>query len=261
MTTNTHNDYGRFVWYDLMTNDVDNAKGFYSELFGWTVNEMPLGDYTYNMFMVGDTGVGGAVPLEQQEIPPHWIAYVSVADVAATTAKAEKLGGQVCVQPTSISDEVGEFSVITDPQGAAISTFKHAQQKPPVSPGDLKPGMACWTELWTADPAAASEFYGQLFGWNASGEDFGPEIGTYYLQKIGDSDHAGIMKTMGEGTPPYWCPYFIANNVDEDLERAAGLGANVILPGKDIPNVGRFGIISDPQGAVLALFAGRGGPC
>ncbi len=69
------------------------------------------------------------------------------------------------------------------------------------------------------------------------------------------------MKTMGESMPPYWRPYFIVNTVDEDLERAAGLGANVIVPGKDIPNVGRFGVIADPGGAVLALFTGTGTKC
>ena len=74
-----------------MTKDVDKATGFYSELFGWTVNKIPMGDHTYNMFMVGDTGIGGAVSLPQQEIPPHWISYVSVADVAAATNKASSL--------------------------------------------------------------------------------------------------------------------------------------------------------------------------
>lgn len=261
MATNTQGDHGRFVWQDLMTSNVDQATGFYSELFGWTVNEIPMGDWTYNMFMVGETGVGGAVPLQQKDMPPHWTGYVSVGDVTATTARAKGLGATVRVQPTSISEEVGEYSVLTDPQGAAFCTFKHAQPKPAVLPADLKPGMVCWSELWTTDPAAASRFYGELFGWDAIPEDFGPEVGTYYLQKLGDVDHAGIMKTMGEDMPPYWCPYFLVNEVDEDLERASGLGANVIVPGKDIPNVGRFGVIADPEGAVLALFTGSGKNC
>ena len=82
-----------------------------------------------------------------------------------------------------------------------------------------------------------------------------------YLQKIDDCDHAGVMKTMGEGMPPYWCPYFFVNEVDEDLERASGLGANVIVPAKDIPNIGRFGVITDPAGATLALFTSSGKAC
>jgi len=258
MATNAQNDHGRFVWQDLMTADVDQAKGFYSELFGWTVKE---GDRNYSMFMVGDVGVGGAMPLQQKDMPPHWTGYVSVADVAGTTAQAKELGATVCVPPTKISEEVGEFSVLMDPQGAAFCAYQHPLPKPAIPPSDLKPGMVCWSELWTTDPAAASKFYGELFGWNANAEDFGPEVGTYYLQKVDDCDHAGIMKTMGEGMPPYWCPYFFVNEVDEDLERASGLGANVIVQAKDIPNVGRFGIIADPEGAVLALFTSSGKAC
>ena len=164
------NDHGRFVWHDLVTKDVDKAIGFYSELLGWTVKEVAMEKHTYHHIMVGDTGIGGMVSLPTPEVPPHFISYVSVADVAATTTKASSLGAKVCVPPTSIPN-IGEFSVISDPQGGVISTFKHLQPKAPLHYKDLKPGMACWNELWTTDPEAASKFYGELFGWTARPEN------------------------------------------------------------------------------------------
>ena len=81
---------------------------------------------TYTMFKKGEQPVGGmmAMPPDCGEgVPPHWMSYIAVDDVDASTAKVEQLGGKVRVPPTAIPN-VGRFSVITDPTGATISLFK-----------------------------------------------------------------------------------------------------------------------------------------
>jgi len=116
---------GVFVWDELYTSDVEAAKRFYGEVFGWTANDMPMGDGTYTMFQLGETGVAGALKIgaDHQHVPPHWYPYLATADVDAKTAKAKELGAQVFVEPMDIPD-MGRFSVLGDPTGATFGLFQ-----------------------------------------------------------------------------------------------------------------------------------------
>ena len=115
---------GRFVWHDLMTTDAARALPFYTTLFGWRAETMPMGGAgEYTMFHVGDEGLGGMVPLDPAHgIASHWIAYVTVPNVDAACEQATALGGTVGVPPTDIPN-VGRFAVVEDPQGAVFSPF------------------------------------------------------------------------------------------------------------------------------------------
>jgi predicted enzyme related to lactoylglutathione lyase len=118
---------GTFCWNELMTPDVGAAKTFYTNLLGWTTEEMDMGEAgIYTLFKKGEQQVGGMMALTAEcgeGVPPHWMSYIAVDDVDASTKQAEQLGGKVCVPPTDIPN-VGRFSVITDPTGATISLFK-----------------------------------------------------------------------------------------------------------------------------------------
>jgi predicted enzyme related to lactoylglutathione lyase len=95
---------GRFVWHDLMTSDATAGLAFYQALFGWTTSSMDMGDMgTYTVVEAHGSGLGGVVPLDPSHgVPSHWIAYVTTADVDATTAHAQSLGATVGVPPTDI---------------------------------------------------------------------------------------------------------------------------------------------------------------
>ena len=79
---------------------------------------------TYTIFMQGEQPTGGCMTLPQEGAPPHWMSYVKVDDVDASTNKAKELGAKVFVQPTDIPD-IGRFSVIADPSGATLGLYKH----------------------------------------------------------------------------------------------------------------------------------------
>jgi predicted enzyme related to lactoylglutathione lyase len=125
--TTTPPAVGTFCWNELMTGDVAKARAFYCGLLGWSTEEMDMGEMgTYTIFKQGEMQVAGmmALPAEGGEgVPPHWMSYIAVADVDASTKKAQDLGASVCVPPTDIPN-VGRFSVITDPAGATISLFR-----------------------------------------------------------------------------------------------------------------------------------------
>ena len=118
---------GTFCWNKLMTRDVGAAKTFYTKLLGWSAEEMDMGEMgMYTIFKNGEQQAAGLMAMPSdcgEDVPPHWMSYIAVNDVDASTARAEQLGGKICVPPTDIPN-VGRFSVITDPTGATISLFK-----------------------------------------------------------------------------------------------------------------------------------------
>ena len=114
-----------FVHVELDTTDVSKAKAFYSKLFQWKLEDVPMGnDDTYTMIQVGDGGTGGG--LMKQPVPgapSTWLAYVQVDDIDAATSRAKSLGATVVKDVTEIKD-TGWFSVIVDPTGAALGLWK-----------------------------------------------------------------------------------------------------------------------------------------
>jgi predicted enzyme related to lactoylglutathione lyase len=121
----------------------------------------------------------------------------------------------------------------------------------------LKHGAFSWNELTTSDPKAAIEFYKKLFGWeievthNVASPD--GRAMEYDIAKVGDNMVGGIMAAP-PGAPVAWTSYVTVDNVDETVKLAESLGAKVCLPPRDIPNVGRFAILADPQGAIIAVI-------
>ena len=115
-------------------------------------------------------------------------------------------------------------------------------------------GAFSWNELMTSDVAAAKAFYGELFGWEMHDEQTPDMI--YTMVKAAGQEIAGIMAypTEAQGTPPMWGGYVTVDDVDKQAAKVEQLGGKILMPTRDIPDVGRFVVISDPQGAMLTLI-------
>ncbi len=112
-----------FVHVELSTTDTDKAKGFYSKLFGWKLQDMEMPVGTYTMIDVGD-GTGGG--MLKQLIPgagSAWMAYVLVDDIKAATAQAKALGATVMKDVDEVPD-MGWLSIIEDPTGAMLGLWQ-----------------------------------------------------------------------------------------------------------------------------------------
>lgn len=247
---------GRFVWYDLMTTDPARALPFYTALLGWRPDTRPMegiGDYT--MFHVGDEPLGGMVPLDPAHgVGSHWIAYATVGSVDEACARAAELGGTVGVPPTDIPG-VGRFAVIGDPQGAHLSPFVPATPEP--ERDGAPDGWIIWQELMTPDPAGARAFHSAIFGWAFSRHDMG-EAGDYWIANRDGAGVAGVMQLPGEavaaGETAHWLLYAQVADVDRSAARGAELGGTIMVQPADIPDVGRFAVLRDPAGAMIALM-------
>ena len=110
--------------YDFNPTAENLARRFYTELFGWTCREMPMGDSgVYLVCSSAGEDVAGIMQRPSESGPPAWLAYVSVADVDASAALTAKLGGSTVVEPTDIPG-IGRFAVCLDTGGACFALFQ-----------------------------------------------------------------------------------------------------------------------------------------
>jgi predicted enzyme related to lactoylglutathione lyase len=115
---------GVFVWDELVTTDVEDAKRFYGEVFGWTSRDVPMGPTTYTIFMrAGDTDAGGLMHRPDERIPPSWTTYIGTDDIEATIARASELGATQINGPMDVPGQ-GRFAIITDPTGAVFGAWQ-----------------------------------------------------------------------------------------------------------------------------------------
>jgi predicted enzyme related to lactoylglutathione lyase len=120
----------------------------------------------------------------------------------------------------------------------------------------------CWDELMTTDPAAATKFYETVFGWRSEPVDMGPS-GTYTLLKRpgvpdtkgADKNAAGLMKSPPGVPHSFWMTYVYVPDCDGIADKAKRLGATITMPPMDIPGIGRFSTMMDPQHASIAVIA------
>jgi len=117
-----------FVHVELSTTDVKKAKDFYSKLFSWKLEDMPMGGGdTYTMIGVGEGTGGGMMKNPMPGVPSAWLAYVLVDDVAASTKKAKSLGATI-IKDVGEVPQYGWFSVLQDPTGAVFALWKPAKK-------------------------------------------------------------------------------------------------------------------------------------
>ena len=116
-------------------------------------------------------------------------------------------------------------------------------------------GRFVWYDLMTSDPTAAADFYSGITGWGTQQWDGGGM--PYTMWTLNDAPFGGIMPLPADlagKVPPHWMGYVAVANVDETAKEAQALGGSVLHQPMDIPTVGRFAVIADPQGVPIAIF-------
>lgn len=252
---------GSNVWYELMTTDPEGAKAFYGSVVGWKIGDpIPGGGQDYRMIERKDGGFAGGVLGLTDEMRdggafPLWLGYIGVDDVDATVARVEAKGGKTMVAPFDIPQ--GRIATVTDPQGNPFYVMK------PIPPADnpnaesdvFSPDAeqrVSWNELTTPDPAAAREFYGDLFGWTS--DDFMPmgELGEYRFFAHDGTTIGAVCKPMPGGSSR-WRYYVRVPSISEAVEAVKAAGGTVSMGPHEVPGGDHIIIGNDPQGAEFAL--------
>jgi predicted enzyme related to lactoylglutathione lyase len=247
-----------FIWYELMTSNVTEAKKFYGKVVGWNFEDVPVLGMTYTLLRAGDREIGGMMPMPERlriaGLNPCWAAHVGVADVDAAASKLRQLGGKIHREPTDIPD-VGRFAAVSDRQGANFLMFN------PSEPGERAfsraPGDVGWHELHTSDWADAFEFYGAMFGWcKGDAMDMG-SMGTYQQFTIGGMPVGGMFNSAAAQNRSFWLMYFNVRDIDDAAGRIGENGGKIRQGLHQVPGGGWIVQAEDPQGAAFALLGLR----
>lgn len=251
-----------FIWYELMTTDLDAGLDFYREVVGWTTSEMDQPDMRYVIWNAGERGIGGAMQLTDAMCEggarPAWLGYIHVADTDAKAAAIAADGGKILMPPGDIPN-VGRFALVADRGGAAFYLLtpnpREGGDMAPLS--QYAPDNCGWHELYAGDgEASAIDFYGGQFGWTTeSVMDMGP-MGQYRLFAAGgEGAIGGMMDRPAQMPVSAWQYYFNVDAIDAAAERVAAQGGQVIMGPMEVPN-GMWVLQGvDPQGAHFALVA------
>jgi predicted enzyme related to lactoylglutathione lyase len=266
-------------WVDTDQPDVEAALEFYGGLFEWEFDERtPDGtDLRYFAAQVRGHDVAGVgTKADGDTTPTAWNFYVAVESADSTAAKISAAGGDVVMDPFDVGD-AGRMAVVADRSGAVFCVWEAK-----ATPGAAlvnEPNTWSFNELQTREPEEARSFYGEVFGWETSKRDPGDPEGMVFWRQPGYGefldqinpgtlaraeemgapegfpDAIGWLMTMtddrfGADTPTHWTTSFAIASADATAERAAELGATVLVEPTDAPWV-RFVILRDPQGATF----------
>lgn len=235
---------GKFVWNDLLTDDVETARKFYGELFGWTFAQ--LGRYT--VVQSEGRNIGGMVELKADPEKPsaaRWLCTLSVDDVDAAVALVKSEGGTVNEGPLELLNR-GRGALVRDPQGAQLLLL-HAKEG---DPDDEEPAMMSWLwhELWSNNAEASLAFYQKLAGYDYEGD-----ATDYLVLTREDQWRAGIRFIDDSELEMRWVPVVRVVDTEAIAEKAEQLGGEIRVAPRPTASGGSVALLVDPSGAPVII--------
>ena len=242
---------GKFIWRDLMSDDIPAVKKFYSELFGWTYLNLGENENDYIVVLHNGKPIAGMFKLRNVEAEhrfSQWISYLSVADMNQAINYTTASGGKIYREPFDLPNR-GTVSYVFDSQQAVLAFIKSSSG----DPKDVEPlyNEWLWTELWTNDVDNSIKFYSGMIGYNS--ENFNTKAeNKYYVFENEGRLRAGIVKIPFEDVRPHWMPYIAVKDPLEIVNKVEQLGGTVYLGTEGVAG-NNAAIIADPSGAVFTV--------
>lgn len=249
--------WGRFCWHDNVSDDQAKAIEFYTSLFGWELEDFDTGPSgIYKMWKASDgTTMGGFMDKPMPEAPNFWLGFVQVENADETLGRVTANGG-TALSPIIDIPEIGRAVTFKDPQGGVFGAYQPLNTPFATLPDWRPPRLSvCWNELISADVAASTAFYTEVFGWKATTQEMGPGFEYTLFTTIEGMQVAGLM----QAPPPHddmtaWLAHVYIDDLAATLEKAKSLGGKVHTEPQTIPDIGSFALVEDPNGAFFHAF-------
>lgn len=263
---------GAPIWIDYTCHNTEAMKTFYTEIFGWEFVDQGEDFGHYHFIRKDGTDVGGfaaamhedGTPASTEEMPTSWMIYLETLDIEKTVSAAEAAGAPAFFPPMAVG-ELGTFTVITDPAGAAVGLWQRGTY-----PGfslPLTPGTPVWFENMSADFDAALPFYRDVLAWDVAwmgpdgeGDPAADSSGAepaegemrYVTHGAGDTAVAGLCDAKEWFEQSQWRVYLTTENADEACAKVTELGGRIVDGPMDSP-FGRVASAVDPEGGTFQI--------
>lgn len=244
---------GKFVWADLVTDDVPAARKFYGQLFGWTFQD--FGGYT--IAANDERPLCGlfqrARPAGKPDARPRWLGYLSVSKLERAQRAVIKAGGRVLEERRKFPKR-GEQAIFADPEGALFGVIKSSAGDPPdflAEPGDW-----IWIQLMSRDARRAAEFYRDVAGYEIVENTAADRRSDFVLTSKGYARATvrTIPQAEQERVRPTWLAFVRVKSVGESVAKAKQLGGTVLIAPQPQLLQGKVAVVADPTGAAIGLL-------
>ena len=234
---------GRFIWFELLTEDGKTARRFYSQLFGWTFAESA--QYKgYSTIVHNGREIGGILDVAGEDLgtlESRWICSISTSNVDEAAKNVASLGGTLLNGPVD-SGSRGRLAQVEDSQGADFILLR----SPNGDPGkfDPVPGNPIWVDLFTPNKSASLKFYTNLYDYDVTQPD---ENAEHYVFTTNSKSRAGLTPVLWDDLEATWLLFIGVANLRVNVMKAIDLGATLITYNE------RAAVILDPSGAAIGL--------
>jgi uncharacterized protein len=239
-------------WVDLSADNLEAAKAYYAELFGWDYLSGSEDAGGYLLAQIGGKAVAGLGPKQDAQTPTVWTTFLASDDVDATAAKVAAAGGELLAGPFNVMDS-GRMAIAADTGGAVYGVWEAKRHIGAERFNEH--GALCWNELHTRDYGPAHAFYGEVFDFSYN--DISEEGMVYStFKRPGDGEEVGGVHhdtQMPDDVPNYWLAWFASDDVDATAAKAEKLGSTILMPVMDTP-FGRMAVVQGAQGEVFGII-------
>lgn len=242
---------GKFVWADLVTDDVPRAQAFYGSLFRWSFR-----DYGGYLIAANDERPLCGMfqkprPEGKPEAKPRWIGYISVPNLKKTERAVTSAGGRVLAAPRNFPER-GEQAIFSDAEGALFGVIKSSSG----DPEDFlaEPGDWIWIQLLSRDARKAAEFYRGIGRYEIIENSADGRMSDFVLASDGYARATVRTIPVDRGAVPAWLPFVRVSAVTESVAQAKQLGGTVLLEPNANVLGGKVAVVADPTGAAIGLL-------
>ena len=244
---------GTPCWVDLMVTDPAAAQQFYSSLFGWDIQDGPPEAGGYLMCLLKGRPAAAISPKPAgNPFPNVWSTYLAADDLDATAAKAKEAGSQFMMEPMDVMT-AGRVAFAMDPVGAPYGIWQAADHVGFRIYNES--GTVVWNELMTRDYEGSKAFYASVFGYTY--EEVGEGFTYATIKRASDGEVVGGLGEFPSDAPAdvpsHWGVYFMVDDCDASVAKAAELGGSVVRAPFDTP-FGRMATVTGAQGESFSLI-------